>query len=538
MNKFVSKKTLSIFLRPFRKHLLFFIVFCFLLSCCYIIGSPTRSAAIVMMMHCFCVSYFISLCVGLIRNNLCRYIAQSLFIALAAFDFVLNFYCVFQLHYVFDSDIALLLLETDLNETKEFFATMLPLWMVLTVICLFTSLIVICLFLRYRNVNLNLGKRTSFIAMGLIAVFFMVNIYHWKVWKIGPIAPFYELARHDNPLDLKSFYTHPHFRFDNNELPINVVLIIGESFARNHSSVYGYDKLTNPCLMSLKSDSLLFSFDSISSPASTTAKSLRDMLSTYNISSQKNDRKWYEYTTLIEIMKECGYDSYWFGNQARANRWNVTSRLYAQACDHQWFLQREGTDDVGDHIYDIVLVDSSYKYVNQLRNQNHHLFIYHMMGSHFDFSKRYPREYAKFSENDYPTNPKNHRVILSSYDNSIFYNDYIVKRIIDLFKDSESIVIYLPDHGQVMYRNRKDPDFYAHGREKDPIDYALGVEIPFFMYTSPLFQQKHPITIDRIKYRQDNPKRWNSENLPYLIMDLIGIKEINGESVCDKSILN
>ena len=107
-----------------------------------------------------------------------------------------------------------------------------------------------------------------------------------------------------------------------------------------------------------------------------------------------------------------------------------------------------------------------------------------------------------------------------------------------MFKDTESIVIYVPDHGQVMYRDKNNPDYYAHGRKKDPISFALGIDIPFFVYASPLYQQKHPEMMERIKYRQDNPKTWNSDNLPYFIMDLIGVKEINGENIKSKSVLN
>ena len=108
----------------------------------------------------------------------------------------------------------------------------------------------------------------------------------------------------------------------------------------------------------------------------------------------------------------------------------------------------------------------------------------------------------------------------------------------DLFKESESIVIYLPDHGQVMFRNKKDPDYYAHGRKQDPIDYALWIDIPFFIYASPLYQERHPDMMERIKKRQEKPKSWNSDDLPYFIMDLIGVTAINGEDVANKSVLN
>ena len=73
------------------------------------------------------------------------------------------------------------------------------------------------------------------------------------------------------------------------------MIIIGESFARCHSSLYGYDKETNPRLTALRDSSLLFTLDSIDSPAPTTAESIRLMLSTDNQTDEEspNAKKWY-----------------------------------------------------------------------------------------------------------------------------------------------------------------------------------------------------------------------------------------------------
>lgn len=538
MFKTILRKIADILLMPFRKHFLFFIVFFVLATSCYTIRHLVLEinliAAVTTMMHCFNLTYIVTLLVGLIRPKLARKIIQGVLIALAVIDFALNFYCICQLKYFFDADIALLILETDANEAKEFAAAMLPKWIVLTEIAVYLSLIFLWWLSKRRN--LNLGKRTSLLALGFLCICLAWNYHCWTVWKDGPIARFSEIPEYSIPSDLKAYYSHPHFTFDEEQdRPVNVVLIIGESFARNHSSLYGYDKITNPELKALKDSSLLFIFDSIDSPAPGTAKSIRDMLSTFNESDEKNkDKKWYEYISLIEIMKESGYDSYWFGNQACANKNNGTARTYAHACSRQWFLQKEGLEESIEG-YDIILVDTSYQYVKQLSSQKHNFFIYHMMGSHFLYHMRYPEEFAKFSENDYLKDPENHREILSTYDNSILYNDYVVKKIMDMYKDSESIVIYVPDHGQVMFRNKKNPDYYAHGKSNNPINYAYGIQIPFFVYASPLYQQKHPETMERIINRQNNPISWNSDDLPYFIMDLIGIKEINGEDVRAKS---
>ena len=540
MNKGIVKKITDILLRPFKENFLFFIVFCALTTVGHFLGYFTvknemnLNAAIVTAMHCVSLSYVITLLIGLIRQKVVKRILQTIFILLAAIDFAITFYCSFYLHSVFDEDIALLILETDPSEAKEFFSSMVPMWVFAAVAGVFLLFILLWQIIKRLNLNFNLGKKASLIAMGIVSLCIIVNLCKWGIWKYGPIGPFYQFTQHENPSDLRDYFSHPKLTFDNKEeLPTNVVLIIGESFGRSHSSIYGYNKLTNPLLAQLKENSLLFSFDSINSPAHSTVQSLRYTLSTFDLSNEKG-KKWYEFLSVMELMNECGYDSYWFGNQGRIGKHNGTTRVYAQACDHPWFLKDDNTEDQ----FDIVLVDSSYQEIDKINHNKHNFVIFHMKGSHFDYSLRYPKEFAQFTEKDYPSDPESHRKILSSYDNSILYNDYVVNRIVDLFKDTETIIVYLSDHGQVMYRNSKDPDYYAHGRKEDPADYALGIDIPFFVYASPLYQQKHPEMMERIKYRQDNPKTWNSDNLPYFIMDLIGVKEINGENINPKSVLN
>lgn len=534
-------KIAKMLLQPFKQHFLFFFVLCFLTVSGHFIAYFTvkntinLNAAIATAMHCVSLSYVATLIIGIIRQMILRRILQVFFILYAAIDFAISSYCALYLHLIFDNDIALLIKETDPSEAVEFFVSMVPLWLILIVVGVFLLFIFLWWFVKKRNLSFNLGKKSSLCAMGIVSICLLGNLYKWGVWTLGPLAPFYEFSQIENPGDLRSYYTHPKLSFDGKqELPTNVVLIIGESYSRSHSSIFGYNKLTNPLMTELKDNSLLYSFDSINSPAHSTVLSLRYMLSTYDLSTDNEGKKWYEYISLIELMKESGFSSYWFGNQGRLGTHNGTTRTLAQACDNQWFLKKDNVEDQ----FDAVLVDSTYQEVNQISHKKHNFIIFHMKGSHFEFSKRYPAEFAHFSINDYPTDPLNHREILSSYDNSILYNDYIVSRIIDLFKDTESIVVYLPDHGQVMYRNAKDPDYYAHGRKEDPVDYAYGIDIPFFVYASPLYQQKHPEIMERIKNRQDNPKSWNSDFLPYFFMDLIGVNTINGEDIKPKSILN
>lgn len=542
MSNTVLHKLGEILQRPFKEHFLFLIAFFFLATSPYFFWHPMYVQGFnlyifYLAIHCFVLSYLVTLLVSLIKPDIARKIVKSILIVLAAILFAINFYCNFMLDFLFDADIAMLILGTDVHETKEFASALLPTWIILSVLGFFLFFII--LWWISRRHSLNLGQKASWVALGVLLICTVLSIRNWRAWEDGPLKLFQELSNIESSDDLKAYYTHPDITIiDKSQMPANIVLIIGESFARVHSSLYGYNKLTNPDLGAYRDSSMLFTFDDIDAPAPTTAQSLRFMLSAYEQGddTESNEKKWYEYTTIIELMQDCGFDCYWFSNQARGNKHNSTARAFAEACDKHWFLQQEGSDRY-NVTPDKVLVDSSYQFVNHLNSQGHHFIIYHMMGSHYDFSMRYPEEFAKFTEADYLSEPQSHRTILASYDNSILYNDYIVGQIINLYKNKEAIVIYIPDHGQVMYRDPKDPDYYAHGKKNDKVRYALGVEIPFMIYASPSFQQKYPEVMQRIKYRQDHPKGWNCDDLPYLIMDLIGVKDINGEDVKLKSVL-
>lgn len=543
MLKTACHKLANVLLKPFREHFLFLIAFFFLATSPYFFWHPISTwgfniYVISLAIHCFALSYFVTLIVSIIHPTTLRKVVQGILVVLAAVLFAVNFYCNFVLDFLFDSDIAMLILGTDIHETKEFASAMLPTWIILAVLGIY--LLFIILWWLSKHHQLNLGKKASWVALGLLCFCTVHTLRNWRAWDDGPLRLIEELSHIESTDNLQSHYTHPAITIvDETQKPANVVLIIGESFSRSHSSLYSYDKPTNPVMGAYRDSSLLFTFDDIDAPAPTTAQSLRFMLSTYSQAddSATNPKKWYEYTTIIELMQDCGFDCYWFSNQARGNKHNSTARAFAEACNKYWFLQQEGSDRY-NVMPDMVLVDSSYQFVNQLDPHGYNFIIYHMMGSHYDFGMRYPKEFAKFSEKDYPNEPENHRTILAAYDNSILYNDYVVCKIIDLYRTNDAIIIYVPDHGQVMYRDSRYPDYYAHGKMDDKIRYALGVEIPFMIYASPSFQQKHPEVMQRIKYRQDHPKAWNTDDLPYLIMDLIGVKDVNGENVGSKSNLN
>lgn len=538
MARFLSKlKELA--LRPFRYHFLFLVSFFVLATSPDVIRQAfflkQYMYAVILFVHCFVVSYVVTFIVGLIGNNLLRKIVQTILLIVFAVLFAMNIYCIFELGGIFDKDYALLVLETNPNEAREFASTMLPVKTILEVVLVYAVLITAWLWSRKHDFNL--GKRASVVALVLVLLGALYHLYNKNLWPISPVQRFIEYFQHyDVPSDLQSYYTHPEMTSDHEfQKPENVILIIGESFARFHSSLFGYEKMTNPRLGALRDQGLLFKFDSIDAPAPTTALALRYMLSLYDKSCTDKEKKWYEYTSLIEMMKSCGYDCYWFSTQARGGIHDGTARVYAEACEQSWFLQKPGTSLGNNKTLDIELVTASHGFVDTIAPGSHNFVVYHMMGSHFGYNMRYPAEYDKFQATEYSKYPEHQRAILAAYDNSLLYNDFVVDSLISLYRDKESVIIYIPDHGQDLFRS--SPNYCVHGKENNPVSYAYGVEVPFMIYLSPMYQQRHPQVVERAVASSRSVRPWNTEDLPYCILDLIGVTVVDNQDVRQRSVL-
>ena len=200
--------------------------------------------------------------------------------------------------------------------------------------------------------------------------------------------------------------------------PLNVVLIIGESFSKFHSSLYGYNKNTNPLLSKLKADSLLYIYSNVTSPALTTIPCFQNIMSTYK-SEYGDSVAWYKCTTLINVLKKTGYNTIWISNQSKRGIYDNIPSRYAEQCDTAFFvgdkyagLDRKSYDE------DIIPL------LKPLLARNRHSFyVCHLMGSHSQLKMRYPQEFERFNVSDYENYPEIQRDQRAAYDNSILYNN-------------------------------------------------------------------------------------------------------------------
>ena len=87
--------------------------------------------------------------------------------------------------------------------------------------------------------------------------------------------------------------------------PIQVILILGESTTTHYMHGYGYPLPTTPRLDSLESLGEIVRFSDVVSPAASTILSNTRSLTYYTM--EEGGKPWYEYPTLLGVMRKAGY---------------------------------------------------------------------------------------------------------------------------------------------------------------------------------------------------------------------------------------
>ena len=223
------------------------------------------------------------------------------------------------------------------------------------------------------------------------------------------------------------------------------VMVIGESSARTHWQLFGYDRPTNPELSRLKNLVLLKHF--ITSWPETIA-SVPVMLTRKPITS--NQPGWHE-PSFLPAMQEAGYDTWWISNQYPIGQTDSPVAMYAYEAQHVVWVNHSATPD-NPHAYDEALIPALRK---ALQGSHQDLFIVlHMMGSHDDYDNRYPPAFERFKPifSDEHGNVIREINIRNSYDNTIVYTDHVLAQIIEVLKQSGAVTAlwYESDHGEVL----------------------------------------------------------------------------------------
>jgi arylsulfatase len=302
----------------------------------------------------------------------------------------------------------------------------------------------------------------------------------------------------------------------------NIVLIVGESENRNHMHLYGYDRDTTPGLDQLAKNHKIAVFTDVVSPHAYTTASLSEI---YSLHHYENPDKWYNTLNLIDILKKAGYHTSWLSNQESSGNWVSVANFLANRNDYKEYTYlRDSTSDLYDS-YD----EKLFPIIDKVKSQNtsdKQFYTIHLMGSHASYDRRVPPNWRKFELE--PTNTKAD-FERNAYDDTVLYNDYVLTQIFKKFDDTDTLIIYISDHGESVYE--KDSKLIGHG-DGQLNRYML--EIPMIMYGTDTFKENHPELWKKILDAQHRP--YMTDDLPHTIMDLLDIR-VNGFDA-SRSIIN
>ncbi len=305
--------------------------------------------------------------------------------------------------------------------------------------------------------------------------------------------------------------------------PLHVILILGESARRSSMHCYGYPLENTPYTDSLLQSKELLAFTDVVSPATATILSNTRSLTFFTY--EEGLRPWYQFPSLIQVLRQAGYATAWIANQEITGEYSISNLLGRQAdilTGNPSFFKGLGGEGVSNRpdLYDEAILPLLYHYDNlpdSLRISSPlGLFqVVHLMGSHMTYSERYPEAFARFTPDSLPERKDERKdEIIASYANSLLYTDYIIHEIIQDYRKENALVIYLSDHGDALF-DEDYPELMGHALV------PKAVEIPLFVYFSPQLRKERPDLWRQLSRQRD--KRILSDLLTHALIDLLGI---------------
>ena len=290
----------------------------------------------------------------------------------------------------------------------------------------------------------------------------------------------------------------------------NIILIIGESLQRGHMSLYGYGVKNTPLLEKLEASGNLIKFSDTISPYGTTNQVLMRLL---NFSDYESERKraWFRNLSIIDMFKLSGYRTFWISNQEAFGAHALSAKSAADRADAESFLSKSNLYETVRIKPDGVLLPL----INQAKagQSERNFYVIHLIGSHMDYSLRYPEGFGKFSAADVKAKlTSKQKDVVAYYDNSVLYNDFVINEIFKIFSGDDSLIVYLSDHGENLYENGR----LGHGMES-----RFTYEIPLLFIASREFLSDHAKLWQRLAAAKDKP--FMSDDLAHLLADIIGV---------------
>ena len=196
------------------------------------------------------------------------------------------------------------------------------------------------------------------------------------------------------------------------------ILVIGESASRDYMESFTWrpsDEGTTPWLSRMARGSKAVLFPHAYSCHFQTVPTLTRALTEMN---QYNSKNFVESVSIVDVAKKLGMKVYWFSNQGHIGANDTPVTLIAETADRaSWTSQT-----LNRRSYDGELP----RFLEEVDPVADKLVVFHLIGSHFTYSNRYPasEEYFKPQGDDSDG-------YVAAYRNSLRYTDSVLGDIYD-----------------------------------------------------------------------------------------------------------
>ena len=561
--KGIAKKLVRWIVEPIWQELPFFCLMAFAMSFSHLLWWTSdcflqmsmmewRNVVIALSVSIF-MAWGLSACLRLWSNK----IFKALLYAAASFLLLTDLFLFFNFGTLLSPWILLLMKETNNGESSEFMSRYLlaegSLW---SYLCLLSFCLVAFFWEKWWKPAACHLKWLIVTAMAVMpflvlgAYLFLVGArllmlqtqYEFEAWHEGHGS----YAKRSTPINLLYSVLYLHISGQDNERAIrvsqeasrqiavstepdtlNVVLIIGESFSKWHTPLYGYYLDTTPRLCALRDRGNLFVFQDVVAPYNMTTFSVKNILSTNSLA---DGEPWYADPSFPVIFKKAGFHVSIWDNQRPASTevstydYALGSYMYApQMLPISYCEYNTVTYD-----YDLDMVQACCRQREKRQSRLRPrlcLYIFHLMGQHSDASLRFPStdEFRVFGPEDVAREDLNTsaRQIIADYDNATRYNDLVVGSIVEAFKDKPSVMVYLSDHGEEVFDYRP---FIGRSHEHKKSREALRCQygIPFVVWCSDCYMASHSRQVEAIRDAQNKPA--TSDDVAHVLFSLAGIQ--------------
>lgn len=275
------------------------------------------------------------------------------------------------------------------------------------------------------------------------------------------------------------------------------VWVVGESSRPQNWSLFGYGRDTTPRLRRTPG---IVPFPDMLTTAPHTSVAVPSMLSLRPITDWPSI---VAEKSIVQAFNEVGFKTYWLSAQAADSWAGLIPQMAAEAARRRYF-------DAG---YDGAMLGELRNILANAKTGNKLFIVLHTKGSHFEYGRRYPPEFARFGAGAQTRREQ----LVDEYDNTILYTDWFLSEVIAAVaqKKARSALFYASDHGENLLDDKRQLLGHALGTRYD-------LPTAAFIWVSDELAHSRPEQMQAL--RDHASASLSLSNLPHSMLDLAGIE--------------